>query len=220
MDDSNSSHVFALPAAADVTHPALIAFMGTHAAGSGRLLNMLQASGFRVCGLTTLPDKPQTALVLVDLERSDIRQENVLAATTGQRLRVAGDLLTADIIQRAAAAVSACVPVRSDNRPGPAPVPPDHPVALDVHRAAEATGPNAATGHQIAPIRCNFSRRETEVIEKLIAGKPNKIIAFELGISEATAKVHMRNIMRKLGATNRTQVAQSCGSLRRNGFAF
>ncbi len=41
----------------------------------------------------------------------------------------------------------------------------------------------------------------------LQSGKPNKIIAYDLDITEATVKVHMRNIMRKLKLTNRTQVA-------------
>lgn len=53
----------------------------------------------------------------------------------------------------------------------------------------------------------NFTERELEVIERLRMGKPNKIIAFELDITESTVKVHIRNIMRKLSATNRTQVA-------------
>ena len=49
--------------------------------------------------------------------------------------------------------------------------------------------------------------REAEVLRLLQHGKPNKIIAFELDIAESTVKVHMRNIMKKLRASNRTQVA-------------
>ena len=52
-----------------------------------------------------------------------------------------------------------------------------------------------------------FTDREAEIVGQLRRGKPNKIIAYELRISESTVKVHMRNIMRKLNATNRTQVA-------------
>ncbi|MBV9243699.1 MAG: response regulator transcription factor [Methylobacteriaceae bacterium] len=52
-----------------------------------------------------------------------------------------------------------------------------------------------------------FTDREAEIVEQLQRGKPNKIIAYELRIAESTVKVHMRNIMRKLNATNRTQVA-------------
>ncbi len=51
-----------------------------------------------------------------------------------------------------------------------------------------------------------FTCREAEVVRLLRQGKPNKIIAFELSISESTVKVHIRNIMKKLNATNRTQV--------------
>lgn len=49
--------------------------------------------------------------------------------------------------------------------------------------------------------------REMELLERLNRGLQNKVIAHELGISESTVKVHLRNIMRKLNATNRTQVA-------------
>ena len=49
--------------------------------------------------------------------------------------------------------------------------------------------------------------RQGDVMEQLQLGKANKIIAFDLGMSESTVKVHVRNIMRKMGATNRTQAA-------------
>ncbi|MGC4024200.1 MAG: response regulator transcription factor [Mesorhizobium sp.] len=52
-----------------------------------------------------------------------------------------------------------------------------------------------------------FTGRQTEVVEALRRGKANKIIAYELDLRESTVKVHIRNIMRKLKATNRTEVA-------------
>jgi DNA-binding NarL/FixJ family response regulator len=52
-----------------------------------------------------------------------------------------------------------------------------------------------------------FTPRETEVIRKIREGKLNKVIAYELNITESTVKIHVRHIMRKLNATNRTQVA-------------
>ena len=52
-----------------------------------------------------------------------------------------------------------------------------------------------------------FTTRQTAVIDALRQGKPNKIIAYELKMRESTVKVHVRNIMKKLNATNRTQVA-------------
>jgi DNA-binding NarL/FixJ family response regulator len=47
--------------------------------------------------------------------------------------------------------------------------------------------------------------RQMTVLSLLRLGKANKIIAYELGMSESTVKVHVRNIMRRMGATNRTQ---------------
>lgn len=52
-----------------------------------------------------------------------------------------------------------------------------------------------------------FSPREAEVVRALRQGKQNKIIACELTLRESTVKVHIRNIMKKLKATNRTEVA-------------
>jgi len=49
--------------------------------------------------------------------------------------------------------------------------------------------------------------RERDVLLGLIDGKANKIIAYELNLRESTVKVHIRNIMKKLKATNRTEVA-------------
>jgi DNA-binding NarL/FixJ family response regulator len=52
-----------------------------------------------------------------------------------------------------------------------------------------------------------LTSRQGAVLGHLRQGKANKIIAYELGMSESTVKVHVRNIMRKMGATNRTQAA-------------
>ena len=52
-----------------------------------------------------------------------------------------------------------------------------------------------------------FTARQEAVVEALRKGKANKIIAYELKLRESTVKVHIRNIMKKLKATNRTEVA-------------
>ncbi|MGH6897712.1 MAG: LuxR C-terminal-related transcriptional regulator [Geminicoccaceae bacterium] len=52
-----------------------------------------------------------------------------------------------------------------------------------------------------------LTRREQRVLELLKKGQPNKVIARELGIEETTVKVHVRRILRKLNAANRTQAA-------------
>ena len=57
------------------------------------------------------------------------------------------------------------------------------------------------------PLHSIFTAREADVVEALRQGKANKIIAYELNLCESTVKVHIRSIMRKLKATNRTEVA-------------
>ena len=52
-----------------------------------------------------------------------------------------------------------------------------------------------------------LSRREVEILRHLANGEPNKIIAKALDITEATVKVHVKGILRKTGARNRTSAA-------------
>lgn len=52
-----------------------------------------------------------------------------------------------------------------------------------------------------------LSQREQLILAKLTEGATNKSIANELGICEATVKVHLRTCFRKIGAKNRTQAA-------------
>jgi len=52
-----------------------------------------------------------------------------------------------------------------------------------------------------------LSDRELAVVRAIQQGKPNKIIAYQLGMCESTVKVHVRNVMKKLKARNRTEVA-------------
>lgn len=54
-----------------------------------------------------------------------------------------------------------------------------------------------------------LTQREQAVLDLIRYGRPNKFIADELGMSSSTVKVHVRNIMQKMGVTNRTQVALS-----------
>ena len=52
-----------------------------------------------------------------------------------------------------------------------------------------------------------LSERERQIIDGLVKGQPNKTIARVCGITEATVKVHMKAILRKVPCSNRTQVA-------------
>jgi DNA-binding NarL/FixJ family response regulator len=49
-----------------------------------------------------------------------------------------------------------------------------------------------------------LTEREVEVLRRVAAGKPNKLIAAELEITEGTVKTHMKSILPKLDASDRT----------------
>jgi two-component system nitrate/nitrite response regulator NarL len=53
----------------------------------------------------------------------------------------------------------------------------------------------------------HFTRREVSVLRHLADGASNKLIARQLGISEATVKVKVRTLLRKINVNNRTQAA-------------
>ena len=53
----------------------------------------------------------------------------------------------------------------------------------------------------------NLSAREIEILRCLVSGEANKVISRRLHITEATVKVHIKAILRKLRVTNRTQAA-------------
>lgn len=68
-----------------------------------------------------------------------------------------------------------------------------------------------------APVR--LTRRETDVLELLCRGLPNKEIAAQLELQLVTIKLHVRGICRKLEADNRTQAAlrgQALGFVKAN----
>lgn len=70
---------------------------------------------------------------------------------------------------------------------------------ITVPVARRTQGDNPATG--------NLSAREAEILACLVSGDSNKLIARRLGISDATVKVHIKTLLRKLGVANRTQAA-------------
>jgi two-component system, NarL family, nitrate/nitrite response regulator NarL len=61
----------------------------------------------------------------------------------------------------------------------------------------------------VAPLRNlpKMSGREAQILDGLVKGQANKVIARRCDMTEATVKVHMKSIMRKIRVANRTQVA-------------
>lgn len=86
---------------------------------------------------------------------------------------------------------------------------PDAPVSQATQ--AEAAAPACTQVREPAatesPYLASLSSREHDILRLLISGESNKIIAVKLLISEATVKVHIKAILRKIQVKNRTQAA-------------
>ena len=90
-------------------------------------------------------------------------------------------------------------------------------LAVEIMHLVKAGGtfvpPSSLSARRISPQRTirvattthQFTERQLAVLGGLKRGKTNKIIAHELKMSESTVKVHIRKIMKKLNATNRTE---------------
>ena len=92
-------------------------------------------------------------------------------------------------------------------------------IAIEVMRFVLAGGTYVPPDHLLAPDRVSLqapttlsrpnalTSRELAVVRAIQEGKSNKVIAYELNMCLSTVKVHVRNVMRKLNAKNRTDVA-------------
>ncbi len=75
--------------------------------------------------------------------------------------------------------------------------------------------------HAAAPARqsspparvLRLTERQTEVLNLLVEGKPNKLICRELNVSEGTVKTHVSAILRALNVSNRAQVSYALSKM-------
>jgi two-component system, NarL family, nitrate/nitrite response regulator NarL len=108
-----------------------------------------------------------------------------------------------------------------DHPQSPAPQGRDGPILLPTQKyasppAADEPEPPPGREEQAAPER-QLSKREAAILSLLVQGTPNKSIAYKLQITEATVKVHVKAILRKIRVQNRTQAAiwaMKCQGLR------
>lgn len=74
----------------------------------------------------------------------------------------------------------------------------------------QSLGHGAPAAHAAARANDNMvdlSPRETQILACILSGHSNKAIARRLSITESTVKMHFKNAMRKINASNRTQAA-------------
>ncbi|CUH82065.1 CsgBAC operon transcriptional regulatory protein [Tritonibacter multivorans] len=110
---------------------------------------------------------------------------------------------------RAFAPGAAEIPL-SDDSAVTAPAMPAANPAAGAYSQQAAEIPTAAPTAQPIEHRLNdvqLSQRERTILQRLMFGASNKSIANDLGICEATVKVHLRTCFRKIGVQNRTQAA-------------
>jgi FixJ family two-component response regulator len=75
-------------------------------------------------------------------------------------------------------------------------------------------------GKQIRNLRASYDRltaRERQVFERVVAGKPNKEIASELGTAERTVKAHRAHVMEKMLATSLAELVHLADQLGASG---
>jgi DNA-binding NarL/FixJ family response regulator len=82
---------------------------------------------------------------------------------------------------------------------------PTHFSALDHHYAGSGALLEVAE-FESASLVSRLTPQQFRVLQMLCSGLPNKQIGLRLNVTEATVKAHMRAIMEKFGANNRTQV--------------
>src|SRR5690606_22982661 len=88
---------------------------------------------------------------------------------------------------------------------------------LDGNRWAPAAAGNAPAAtpdeQDVAARIRELTPQQLRVLQMLAPGTRTKQLAYELGVAEATVKAHMSAILRKLGASNRTQAVLVAGRL-------
>lgn len=88
----------------------------------------------------------------------------------------------------------------------------DDEVLLSAVRAALSNGEkdrrDAAETAAIAARIASLSGRESEVLEGLVAGHANKVIAFDLGISPRTVEIYRANVMTKMKAASLSELVR------------
>jgi len=69
-------------------------------------------------------------------------------------------------------------------------------------------GRGHAEAGQVQIRLASLTGREREVLDGLVAGHPNKTIAYDLGISPRTVEVHRANVMTKMGASSLSELVR------------
>lgn len=81
------------------------------------------------------------------------------------------------------------------------------PFLFDYRDSAAQQPAQPAAANPGSPL-AQLTPRERDILEMIVDGAPNKVIARELNLQEVTVKAHLRNMFRKLDVANRTEAAR------------
>ena len=85
-----------------------------------------------------------------------------------------------------------------------------------IHKALQQDKASRASGAQARAIRDRLkllTPRELEVMQRVVRGQANKVIAMDLGVSQRTVELHRARVMRKLKMRSLAELVQSVGAL-------
>jgi two-component system response regulator FixJ len=155
--------------------------------------------------LNALPDIPSGCIV-TDVKMPEMSGVELLRHLRKKNLRMPVIIITghADVPM----AVDAMKSGASDFLEKPF----DDEVLLSAVRAALASAENVKEReNEKVELQRRFetlSKREREVLEGLVAGKPNKTIAYDLGISPRTVEIYRANVMTKMRAVSLSELVR------------
>lgn len=172
---------------------------------------IFQAANFSQA-IKIIDDEKKLDLIIVDLDMPDMNWEDALKTLKEKAENARFVIISASEDARSIRksmeyGISGYIPKRSDTKvltgalklilDGGTYLPPailDHGAAHNNLGAAGSRGKNKT-----------LTNRQTQVLELVAQGMSNKQIAYEIGVSEATVKLHINALLRAVGATNRTQ---------------
>ena len=208
-------------------HPLILSALRTVIQGLGEHVHVATADSARAAR-DTLRQDPSHDLVLLDLQLGDADGFDLLADLRSLYpalpvVVVSASDRTSDVIRAIDMGAMGFVPKRASNDTllealeqvisGGVYVPPmsmgsDFQTTLNhasplrqVQQAAQASD------YQTMPSlrQLGLTARQTDVLNLLLKGQPNKLIARELGLSVETVKDHVAAVLRTLGVSSRTQ---------------
>ncbi|MFN3618011.1 MAG: response regulator [Aquabacterium sp.] len=218
-------------------HPLILAALQSVIQGLGDHVLVTAADSGR-SAREALQADPYYQLVLLDLQLGDVDGFDLLVEfrtryPTLPIVVVSASDRTSDVIRAIDTGAMGFVPKRATNETlfealqqvmsGGVYVPPMNMGEVGLSNDMGGAGVQSHAmnaGYQTAPTLedLNLTPRQTDVLNLLLKGQPNKLIARELGLSVETVKDHVAAVLRALGVSSRTQAVIAVSQiLRRQG---